>query len=170
MGTTSPDLVRQAITAHIARLAVDTSQLSSTTAGYAHATTDTWREAEEPLVPEVEPSPRAHLAFFVDDRDLDDTLRSRSTTDDEPVVKAALVVRFLARMRPGANRKPDWDRAGRAARTLFAHLIPDMAWEPEMLIQRPSSGQILRRFPVGDGEFLGVEVRVDVLYQLSLAP
>lgn len=172
MASTSPDLVRQAITARIAELVVDSSDLGSTVAGYAHATSDTWREAEEPLVPELEPSTRAHLAFFVDDRDTDDTLRSRSNVDDEPLVRAPLIVRFLARVRPGPNRKPDWDRSARAARALLAQLIAEWDRDPDFVLQRPNSGQLIRRVPIagdGEGNFIAVEVRVDAIYQLSLA-
>lgn len=176
MGSTSPDLVRQAITARIAELVVDTTCLTSGTAGaaslvsgYAQATTDAWQEAEEPLIPEVEPQTRAHLSFFVDDRNTDDTKQSRSTHDDEPLTRNELVVRFLYQMRPGANRKPDWDRAARAGRVLLGHLLTDHRWDPAMHLQRPNSGQLLRRFPVAGGEFLAVEVRVDAIYQFSLA-
>lgn len=179
MGTTSPDLVRQAITARISALVVDATCLTSgplgvasTVTGYAQSTTDTWQEAEEPLVPELEPSTRAHLSFFVDDRDVDDTMRSRSTHGDEPLVRAPLIVRFLYRVRPMSNRKPDWDRASRAGRALLAHLLHDHAWTVDLVLQRPNSGQLIRRVPIagdGDGNFLAVEVRVDAIYQLSLA-
>lgn len=173
MSATSPDLVRQAVTARILELVVDTSQLSSTTAGYAHATTDTWREAEEPLIPEMEPSTRAHLAFFVDDRDVNDTRTTRSSRADQPVAVAPLVVRFLARMRSGANRKADWDRAARAARALLAHLLTESSSSESYLLQAPASGQIVRRIPIagteGVSDFLAVEVRVDCFFQFSLA-
>lgn len=186
MSTTSPDLVRQAITARALALRVDTACLmsglagaASTVHGYAHATTDAWQIATEPLIPEVEPSQRAHLTLFVDDRDTDDTMRSRSTHGDEPLVRAPLVVRFLYRLRAGANKTPDWDRAARAARAMLGHLLADWSTtytdgdgvqqSPEFILQRPNSGQLIRRIPIAAGDFLAVELRLDAIYQLSLA-
>jgi len=176
MVATTPDAVRQALTARIARLVVDSSCLTSgplgvasTVMGYAQASTDAWREAEEPLLPEIEPSIRAHLSYFVDDRNTDDTLRSRSTHDDQPLVRSEVVVRFLYAVRPGANRKPDWDRAARAGAALIGHVLQDYAWGVDLIVQRPNSGQLIRRLPINGGEHLAVEVRVDVIYQLSLA-
>lgn len=186
MGSTSPDLVRQAVTARALSLRVDTGCLTSglagapsTTQGYAHATTDAWQIATEPLIPEVEPSQRAHLTLFVDDRDTDDTMRSRSTHGDEPLVRAPLIVRFLYRLRPGPNKTPDWDRAARAGRAMLGHLLKESAaayadadgsrQAPEFVLQRPNSGQLLRRIPIAGGDFLAVELRLDAIYQLSLA-
>ena len=67
--STTPDHIRQVLTTYIATLVVDTACLTdgplgvpSTTHGYAQATTDVWREAEEPLVPEMEPATRALTA------------------------------------------------------------------------------------------------------------
>jgi hypothetical protein len=161
---TRPQTVRQAITARIAALS-PSDGYSSGAVGYAQASTDAWRESEDPLFPEWEPSLRAHLSFFVDDRDLVDTLQTAGTLDDEPVTVAPVVVRFNFRIR-GGRKTEDWDAAAEAGRCLLGHLLAD-GWGPAFVVSRDP--RPLTRIPVRGDEFALVEVRVRVLYTLSLA-
>jgi hypothetical protein len=176
-----PEEVRQILTNRIADLAVVSS--------YRQGDGDRWQEATEPLVPEWEPATRAHLSFFVDDRDLLDTQRTRSTIDDQPLVQAPMVIRFLYRVRPlrptALDDRPkvaDWDRAALAGRHLLRELLSTSAdaggdsddegeadgWTADInIIADPRP---MARLPVGtDDQFLVCEVRVRVNYVLSLA-
>jgi hypothetical protein len=152
-----PEEVRAALTARIAAIPVGT---------YTHDANDAWRECAEPLVPERNPSNAQHLAFFVDDRDLDDTQARQSTPDDEPEVRAPIVVRFLFAVRPH-DPKTDWDGAGRAATHVLRELLVE-GWSSQLTVNAGAS-RLITRTPVGRGAWLRVEVRVVVRYILSLA-
>jgi hypothetical protein len=157
-----PYEVRQAITARILAL-TPTNGYGAGASGYAQTANDAWREAADPLFPEWEPQTRQHLSFFVDDRDLEDTIGARGH-DDHPVMGAPLVVRFLASWRP-MSRKVDWDAAGKAGAHLYRHLLAD-GWTQDFEVQRTT--RPITRIPAEDGVIV-VEVRVRALYQFSLA-
>ena len=165
MGGTRQHVIRQALTARIAALSPSNGYSSGAT-GYGQAATDAWRESEEPLFPEWEPGTRAHLGFFVDDRELEDTRGAQSTTNDEPIVTAPLVIRFNARIR-GGKKHEDWDAAGKAALHVLRSLLVE-GWTPESF-EVHRSNRPITRIPIPGAEFVLVEVRVIALYQLSLA-
>lgn len=160
-----PSQVRQAVTTRILALQPTDGYTAGRT-GYAHAAGDAWRAAEEPLFPEWEPTTRAHLGFFVDDRELIDTARSRSTVEDEPIVDAPLVVRFNYRIRGIGKRIADWDAAGAAGVHVLRHLLAEGWALLPFSIYRDT--RPLTRIPVQGDEFALVEVRVRALFPLSL--
>lgn len=116
----TPSEVRQAITERITALTVD--------ATYGTAT-DAWRESKVPLVPEYDPEPAAHLAFFVDNRNLFLT-RSRANAYEQLYPRTVWTVRFLSRMRAAA-RVDDWDKADVARVALWKWILAS-GWTTEI--------------------------------------
>lgn len=158
-----PSELRQALTERIEALVPSSA--------YRQQSYDAWREAESPIVPELQPAPAAHLAFFVDDRNLDDTGRERASVDDGLLAEAPIDVRFWYRVRPVIElAKSDWDGAATAAVHLLRHLLAE-GWQ-DIAVIRPDPS-VIRRLPVGTAEgsdpFLLVTVRVRALYELTLA-
>lgn len=157
-----PDSVHEALTARIAALTPTDGYSSSTANGYAHDVNDVWTASDQALVPEYAPNPATHLAFFVDDRNLESI--DGYTQDHELLVAAPVVVRFLFQIRP-YDQVRDWRASSRAATALLAWLMAD-GWSGEFNVL-PASGPLLNRTPVGGGEWLACELRLRVLYSLS---
>lgn len=157
-----PDSVHEALTARIAALTPTDGYSSSTANGYAHDPNDAWTASDQALVPEYAPNPATHLAFFVDDRNLESI--DGYTQDHELIVAAPVVVRYLFQVRP-YDQVRDWRASSRAATALLAWLTAD-GWSGEFNVL-PASGPLLNRTPVGGGEWLACELRLRVLYSLS---
>lgn len=157
-----PDSVHEALTARIAALTPTDGYSSSTANGYAHDANDAWTASDQALVPEYAPNPATHLAFFVDDRNLESI--DGYTQDHELLVAAPVVVRYLFQVRP-YDQVRDWRASSRAATALLAWLTAD-GWSGEFNVL-PASGPLLNRTPVGGGEWLACELRLRVLYSLS---
>ena len=143
----TPAEARQLVTTRITTL--------SPGAGYAQGAT-AWVESVVPLVPEFDPEPKAHLSFFVDDRDLS-LMPSRQGTNGELLVIATHRVRFLFRLRPN-SRVADWDSASDAARALWRHLLTEAAAWTGALNLSPVEGGFVTRAIVGDAAFCVVTV------------
>lgn len=157
-----PDSVHEALTARIAALTPTDGYSSSTANGYAHDANDAWTASDQALVPEYAPNPATHLAFFVDDRNLESI--DGYTQDHELLVAAPVVVRYLFQVRP-YDQVRDWRASSRAATALLAWLTAE-GWSGEFNVL-PASGPLLNRTPVGGGEWLACELRLRVLYSLS---
>ena len=162
----TPATVRAAITSRIAGLSVPSS--------LQQADTDALREADEPFMPGWEPSPRAHLAFFVDDRALD-SIDGSPHYDGEIEVDAPIVIRVLHAARPFAtDARTDWDNSGALGIWLLGRLL-DSSWtsdaESEFTLRLPR-GPVMSRVPEveRDGGWILLELRIVVRYTLSLAP
>lgn len=157
-----PDSVHEALTARITALTPTDGYSSSTANGYAHDANDAWTASDQALVPEYAPNPATHLAFFVDDRNLESI--DGYTQDHELLVAAPVVVRYLFQVRP-YDQVRDWRASSRAATALLAWLTAE-GWSGEFNVL-PASGPLLNRTPVGGGEWLACELRLRVLYSLS---
>jgi hypothetical protein len=152
-GETTPQAVRQEITAKIEEISVS--------AAYRQSATDAWREAKAPLVVELTPEPLAHLSFFVDDRELR-LARTRQNAAEDLRATAPLTIRFLCRLRPN-NRVQDWDAAHAALIALVQQLT---AWQPELFDLRWEDGVASGRIVQGD--YLVCEVHLLALYYLQI--
>lgn len=156
-----PDDVHAAITNRIAALVPTDGYSTSTANGYAHDANDAWRATDQPLVPELTPNAAAHLAFFVDDRNLDSV--DGYTQDGELLVVAPATIRWLFQIRP-YDQIRDWRGSARSGAALLAHLLAD-GWSGEFNIV-PGNGQLMARSVVGDGEWLSCELQIRVSYAI----
>ncbi len=157
MAAILPDEVRQTITTRIAAI----TPWSSYRRG-----TEVFAEASEPLVPEWEPATRAHLAFFVDDRDLE-AIEVHGNDENGMLSEAPITVRILYQIRPALTTKiTDWDDAGRCGSHVLGELLAE--W-PAMAEPIRPERRVLSRRPVGAGDWILVELRLRVVYTLSLA-
>jgi len=152
-----PDQVRQAITSRIRALTA-----SSLYAGE----NDAWRESLDPLVQEWDPNTRAHLNFFVDDRDIDINELTRGTVSrgDAPYIDSQIVVRYLFNL-PPKNRVNAWDASMISATHLTSWLIEE-SWQDEIhvfLDRRP-----ITRIPLDVQDWIAVECRYRVNYFWAL--
>jgi hypothetical protein len=167
----TPDEIRQLLAARILTLVVTDGYSSSSKNGYGHGANDAWREADEPLLPEWEPSVGSHLAFWVDDRELLDTRQSLSVVEDPanwPEAASPIVVRFLFELRAGTARKRDWDGAARAGVALFRHLLAE-GWTDALTVSTTDRPVTRKPLQIEGDDWLMVEVRVRVRFKLSLA-
>jgi hypothetical protein len=165
-----PSDVRRAITERLEALPVEGKSYVSTADNIVEA----WRESREPLIPEREPSALAHLVFFVDDRDTviggpgsSVGRPSGSTPFGGVQTESPIVVRFLAKMR-AKDRIGSWDAAGDAGLDAVRWLIQEdgASWPPGFILL--PTARLMSRAPVGPQEWLRVDLRLAVLYPLSL--
>lgn len=165
-----PCEVQDAITERIEALApmyVSDRALATPRSSYAHKVGDAWRRSQHPLLPEWEPDPVAHLAFYVDDRDLDAldmASLSAPALTDEPS-RAPIVVRFLFELLARRTHE-DWQAAATAAAHLRGWLLAAPFEDFTLDAATPS----IRRTPTGKNDWLIVEVRFVALYDLNLFP
>lgn len=138
----TPAAARALVTARIAALTPDV--------GYAQGTA-AWVEALVPLIPEFEPEPKAHLSFFVDDRQ-QSLKRTRANSGEQLLVNTPARIRFLFRLRPN-SRKDDWDAASDAARAVWRQLLSESgSWNGDLNVF-PPDGVFCERSVIGDAAF-----------------
>lgn len=164
----SPWDIRSMIAARVAELTPASS--------YQQAATDAWREAIDPML-DGEPSPRAHLSFWVEDGRINQSGSHRANASEGAHVVGEVDVIFLYRLRPKAE-SADWDRSTKAAMAVAKTLLdPDPKdWtafdapnpNPDFTVQ--AAPTLIERDAAGTAEvpFARVRVGLNVIYQLSL--
>lgn len=159
--TATPWEVRQSIAGRVSTMTV--------LSGYQITSSDAWRESIEPMV-ETEPGPRAQLAFFVDDANVQQTDLHRGNAAEGAHIAAPVDIVFLYPLRPRSAME-DWDRSAQAAAHVLRTLIDwdpkgdDPAEAPFTIQPGPSA---LVREPLS-ADWVRVRVPLTVIYQLSLS-
>ncbi len=148
--------MRGLVTARIAGLTPLASYDQSNAAAVPPAVGATWTASPIPLIPERDPSTLARLAFFVDDRLLEDP--DVTPSDGWVLLHFPLRVRFLYEMRGELHALADWDGALRAGWHLARYLLNDDNWADYGLSFRRQPGPLVERRPLNDDRWLGVEV------------
>ena len=139
-------------------------------AGYLHPKgVQAWHESAEPLVPEWEPNTRAHLAFFVDDRFVDDSQQTRDRGSGFIFAEAPITVRFLFESRPMAAKITDWDGAHQACVHILRSLISDPILAAADIEITPQQN-LYSREPAGEQGWLICEVFLMARYTFNAYP
>lgn len=136
---------------------------------------ESFQEATEPLMPEWEPATRAHLSFFVDDRETEDIDGFRNNAAEGMWIRVPAVVRVLFEVRLGTeNAREDWRQSARLASWLLGQIaitewVPDPDTVCDFMIE--AGPRPFRRAPLrdNDGEqgWLAIEIRFFVRYPLT---